>query len=452
MAQLTEFERAMIGLMQKAGGTAMKTVGTPTTSLPYARGMFGCSTETAVLSALQIDHKFAEWLGFLPSTEAIKHTKILEWVGPDGAVADNCDWDRTEACADCPTVEWGKCELYDCFGEVCGKSPALRATEVGLSQWQGQPRFFVQGPFAGQQIRDDEDWMMSVVAQVLQMNLSRMLILGNKGTNALAFDGLRVKINTPVTDVRTGLRCEGAEPIIYNWANAAIDADICSVIDAIVRELRRKASYLGGVNSAAGDMVLVCTATMRNALLDYVACGCGACASDSAMVTIDALRRRDEIARLFTGGLYGDGMIEVDGVPVHIIVNDWIPQTSIAPRFCSDIFILTRRTGMTPILYGEYQDFASTMAGKDLSSRINGWITDNGRFLHWAESQQECYAISSLMKTRMVLHAPWLQARITNVCAPFVLEPVSPDPCDDYHPAVTLEEAVAVPEVDYGNC
>ena len=451
---MNEFEKQFLGLMEqakKAGVVGAKAVDTPGSSLMYARGMFGCDTESAVLSAVQTDTHFMDWLGFMPSTEALRRTKMIEAVGP-ALSGEDCDWDRAAACGDCPTVRWSKCELMHCFGEVCGRSPALKATEVGLSQWVGQPRFFVRGPLGGQRIENDEERLMSVTAQVLVQNMARKLIVGNKTTNDLDFDGLQVLINTPVTDARTGTRCYGIEPIIYDWGNVAMDADICDVLDYTVREIRRRASFLGGSNSAAGDIVIVCRNEMRNALLEYAACGCSACNSGTGTTFVDTYRRRDEMARLYTGGLYGDGMIEVDGVPVSFVTSDWIPYTSIAPRFRSDIYVLTRTTGLQPVMYGEYQDFASTVGSLDLATRINGWITDQGRFMHWAASDNECYQISSLAKLRMICHAPWLQARITGVEAPFTLDPNSPDPCDDYFPAAPMTEADALTETDYSSC
>ncbi len=435
------------GLEQKAQ-FAVRTVGTPETSLMYANGMFAYNTETDIVSAVMTDDKLGEWLGFLPSTEKTKTNKMLEWVGPQGTAARTEVWDRTETCGDCPSVEWGKCETISCFGEICASSPVLKLTDVGASAWEGQPMYYLQGPLGGQQIRDDEQWMMALVAHVMRQNMMRKIIVGNKSVTANDFDGLQVLINTPVTDFRTGNRCEGVEPIIVDWANAAASDTICNYINAIVRRIRRRGSFLGGVRSSAGDLIMVMTSTMRDALLDIVACGCHPC---SGTVTIDAIQRREERDRL-SGGLYGDGWIPVDGEAVPIITCDWIPETQVAPRFCSDIFFLTRRVGAIPTLYGQYQNFAATTAGMDLTARANAFVSDGGRFLNWFESKNECYKATSIANMRLVLSLPWLQARITGVCAPFTLEPIHPNPESGYFPAVTPEEAAALAELWYGAC
>jgi len=138
-------------------------------------------------------------------------------------------------------------------------------------------------------------------------------------------------------------------------------------------------------------MVLVMTKLMRDALIDFAACGCGPCTGTTGF-QIDALEARRERARLATGGTFGEGMFEVDGIPVSIVTNDWIPQTSSAPYFCSDIYILTRRVGGLRVFYGQFQDFAQTLAGVPVENLVFGArVTDGGRFLSYSKSQNECF-------------------------------------------------------------
>ena len=127
------------------------------------------------------------------------------------------------------------------------------------------------------------------------------------------------------------------------------------------------------------------------------------------------------------------GMFEVDGVPVDILTSGWIPQTSTAPNFCSDIYVLSRRVGADRILYNEYQDFTRTLAGVPANLVVQGArVTDNGKFLVLSQNVHECFNEEVFMKARLVLRAPWLQARITDVCAPFTLAPITPIPGDTH--------------------
>jgi hypothetical protein len=150
---------------------------------------------------------------------------------------------------------------------------------------------------------------------------------------------------------------------------------------------------------------------------------------------VDALQRREERARL-AGGLYGMGQFEVDGVPVPIITTTWIPETESTVNgtkvFCSDIFVLTRKVGAGPVFFGQYQDFAATLAGVDIQQYGRARVSDGGKVLIWAQSENDCTSVSTLVRARLVLNAPWLQGRITNVCAPFTLTPLSAVPGDDY--------------------
>jgi len=334
---------AALQMMQANGGVAVgqKVIGAPTNQGFYSRGMFGYNTETDVLSTMIMDSTLSQWFGFTGSIRELKTTKLLDWVGPTGTDDQSVDWARENDCGDCPSVEWGKCELLACFGEICAQSPTMKLTDMGTEKWEGQPMYYVAGPNFNKVIQTDEEWFLSLAAQVWNQMLQRMLIVGNKTNTPKDFDGLQVLVNTPVTDYRTGARCHSAEPVIYNWASAAISNTICALINSIVRRIRRRALPLGGVRSSAGDLIMVMTSTMRDALLDWVACGCTPCAGGLPWIVANTFDTRSERDRL-NGGLYGDGQIPVDGEMVPIVVDDWIPETQLAPRFCSDIFFLPR--------------------------------------------------------------------------------------------------------------
>jgi len=418
-----------VGLKVTDGDTA-----TLTTQLIHGQGMFSWCGGNELISSLITDDAFSNWLGMTPSTVDPDFDKILSWIGPQGTADGRVTWNRTTVCSDAPKVEWAKCELMTCFGNIAHAGQDLSLTNLGLARCNEQPMYFVKGPAAGTQITDDQTWQIAIATGVLKMAFERMLVVGNHTANALDFDGLMTLINTPMYDARNGRRCEGEEPYIYDWGSAAMAANICNVISDIARRIRRRGMSLGGIQR--GDVVLMMTSLMRDALIDFMACGCGPCAgSQYNEVNIDPLTSRIERARLMNGGTYGMGMVEVDGIPIDILTNDWIPQTSTAPHFCSDIYLLTRRVGAMKILGMEYQDFASTLSGVSVpvESLVTGArVTDGGRFLSWSTNDNECFNQTILVKPRIRMKAPWLQARITNVCAPFNLPPLTPIPGDNY--------------------
>jgi len=424
-----------------AGGTA-----SPTSALFHGVGMFSYCGGNELISSFVPDDHLSTWLGIKPSVVDPDFDKIIGFIGPQGTSTDACTWSRTGACADAPKVEWGKCELMTCFGEIAMAGQDLKLTSVGLGRCDEQPIYYIRGPHATQQVVNDQQWQIAVASGVLKMAFERMLIVGNHTANPLDWDGLMVLINQPITDARNGRRCEGEEPYIYDWNNAAASSNICNILNDIVRRIRRRARALGG--AARGDMVLVMTSLMRDALIDWVSCGCGPCVgAQYNEVNIDPLRSRDERGRLMQDSTYGMGMIEVDGIPIDIITNDWIPQTSLAPYFCSDIFVLTRRVGVMQTLYMEHQDFAKTLSGTTIpvEQLVGGArVTDGGRFLTWSNNVNECFNQTVLAKARFRMKAPWLLGRITNVCAPFNLPPETPEPCDEYfwagHPPANVAD------------
>lgn len=442
-----------VGYTEKitAGGS-----GSLTSSLIYGAGMFSYCGGNELLSTLITDDHLSTWLGMDGSVIDPEPVKIIGWIGPDGTSDDpsDPDWDRTGDCGDCPTVEYGKCELITCFGKICHSGADLSITEIGLRGCDVEPIYRIRGPMAGTRIDNDREWQLAMAGQVAKQNFERLLIVGNKTVTSWHFDGLQQLINTPINDVRTGLRCKDVEPEIYSWGSSAMSASICDVISAIVRKLRWKGSFLGGI--APLDMSLVMTRLMRDALIDYAACGCGPCQGTAYNeVNIDPLDARRERARLATAGTFGEGIFEVDGIPVSIVTNDWIPQTSTAPYFCSDIYVLTRRVGGLRVFYGQYQDFARTLSDVPAENLVFGArVTDGGRFLSYSKNVNECFNETIFFKPRLKIHAPWLQGRITNVCAPFDIPPQTPLPGSEYfwagYPPTNV--AAGIQEYFYGPC
>lgn len=425
----------------------------------YGSGMFSYCGGNELISSLVTDDVFDTWIGAYPSAVDPEMTKVMGWIGPEGTGANAPDWDRAADCADCKGVEHGKCELSTCFGEVCQSGADLKITDIGIRSCEAEPMLYIRGPNAGMPITNDAVWQLALASYVAKQNIERTNIIGNKTINARQWDGLQIIINAPVIDVRTGLRCQDSEPVIYDMANAAPTDNICNIISAVVRRLRWRAKFLGGI--AAGDMILLMTSLMRDALIDWAGCGCGPCASSSFwnLVMVDALDARAERARLANGGTFGMGMFEVDGLPVDILTNDWIPQV---PRpgggsFCSDIFVLTRKVGALPVLFQQYQDFASTLNGVDLSSLItSARVTDGGRFLSYAKNVNECFNQTVLAKLRLKLRAPWVQGRLLNVCAPFDIPPINATPGSAYfdagHPPLNLAQYNIGLPYSYGPC
>ena len=94
--------------------------------------------------------------------------------------------------------------------------------------------------------------------------------------------------------------------------------------------------------------------------------------------------------------------------------------------------ILTLQIGGFPIVHGEFQDFragrgdAITGYSQEL---YGGTVTDGGRFYVWQDRTNTCFDTRVALKPRLIIAAPFLQGRITNVC----VEPLNP-PLSSYPP------------------
>jgi len=403
---------------------------TPTTVTLYAScGLFSVCGPDSVLSRVITDDQFTEWLGFRENHDEYQFIKTLDWVGPYGTADHDPTHAAGDACDDPASVEWGTCEFLIEKGLLRQCGDPLDITKVGERYCDKQPLYTIDG----MQIDNDIEWQSILSGLVLNGELNRYLIVGNKAVDG-EFDGLEQLVNTGYVDVHTGQACTPVDSIVSDWNYAAMSATLLERIFAYIRRIKMRAKKMGGV--ARDDMIIMLPSFLRDCLMETWVCY-GIC--DETGDSTSRWETRDRNERYVGKGTYGDGYITVDGVDVDILTNDNIPLTSVAPYFCSDIYILTRRLGNIPVMFGQFQDMRLGDRALQNAMGTQGFTkyitTDMGRFIHWVKTDNLCIQVCSAIKPALYLAAPWAQARIDNVCCQVQggLSPEIPQSCQYFY-------------------
>lgn len=397
----------------------------------YSWGMFGYCGPDAVISAVVNGHPFSNWIGWTGENVDRRAVKILTSMGPSGTDTAPTSGVMTGKCAECNSVQWEKCEIDMVKGLLCRCGNEIAAVDIGYGYCEAQPVYRVDGTL----IRDDAEWQAALAGNAIAQDLEGMLVQGNRA-NLNEADGLERLVREGYTDCRTQNACEAVDSIVVDWAfdglNGAVNGhgNIIAKITDIIRRFKLRAKGHGGINIAA-DVTIMLPSHLRDALVDYWA------SFGSFLVTgqiaIDATVMFERRESFITGGLFGDGWVPVDGSPVSLLCNDYIPFGGFNGS-CSDIYMLTKKLGTVVTLTGFFQDFsvnAAALASRFGADRFS--VTDGGRFLMYNRNTQEtCFNTCLITRPGLYMSAPWVQARIYDVCVTPQFAPISKQPGSYY--------------------
>lgn len=441
-----------VGQINAAGfGIARKEASLTASTLPqlYKDGLFAMCGSNDLLSLSLEDEPFLDWLGWRGSNEVRQFVKLITYVGPSGTAAGSASSGVGAACDDPNGVEFGKVEvLLPDKGRIKRAGPVRDLTENNRKVCDEYPVFTKDG----QQIQDELMWSLTLAGMALKQDLKRLVVTGNAG-NANEFSGLQTLVNTGYRDANTGALAPSMDSQVIAWSNNVMTWKkngthvLVDYLIDIVRRIRQRAAWssLGGV--AVGDQVLVMPTFLRDQLLDsytFWSIQPGVQYNEANLNTFEARTFRNGL----NGGTFGMGQIFVDGTPVPIITYDWMSIGQSAPYHTGDIYVLTRRIGNVPVMWGQYVDMTQPAARFGEEAGYGHYrATDGGRFLSYWKTDNECTQSVVVMRPNVYLSAPWAQARITNVAAQRPLAPLSADPTSSYY--AETNKGVAIAPEDY---
>lgn len=411
------------------------TVATTPQSIYGCTGLFDICSDADLMSlSMAGADQFLDWIGW-EGTDVCEIIKsFVSWVRPAYSTGSPTVGYVSDPCGDSNGVEWGKCDfrLTD-FGRLRRHTPVRDITKAGLRLCEAQPRYRLDGTL----ITDDLEYDMRIVTEGLLQDLRRYIVTGSKLTGGL-FDGLERLVNTGYQDT-LGHECSMMDSIVVDWNandfdggngitwNGAAVANTYGFIDVLMAVFRRIRTRLSWAPSLAaplreGDMALVTTSNNIQCILNAFTCWSvcpGVQYSEANLNTFDARNFRDTL----NGGMFGAGTITIDGFRIPLIAYDWALQKGPTR---ADAYLLTRQVGGVRLINGQYNNL--TIAAQ----KRPGWYdaTDGGRLLTWVNSEQTCDQREVEMQPRLLMWAPWAQARFVDIKCNQPGGVISPDPTE----------------------
>lgn len=404
--------------------------------------IFGCEalfdvcTDAALMSlSFEGTAPFLDWIGWERTDVCVIKKAFINFVRAEASgESASAGW-LADPCNTANGFEVDYCDftLTD-FARLRRESPVRDITKMGVRYCDVQPRYRLDGS----QITDQREYDFRMAMEVLLQDLKKMVVEGNKATSG-QFSGLELLVKTGYTD-SDGSSCPAMDSIVVDWNDNDMDGGsgitwngeavgstygFIDVLQAAFRRIRhriRMAPALAAQRMRVGDMVLLIPEDFAGCVLDSFTCWsvCG----DS--VTLDSTEARNFRQELATG-MFGAGHIILDGFEIPIMPYDW---GLISSGATFDAYLLTGSVGNVKLIQGQYNDMTATAAARPDKFAA----TDGGRFLNWSRDAETCEVQAVEMQPRLLMWAPWANARFQDVVCEVPGGVLSADPFSTYFP------------------
>jgi hypothetical protein len=403
-------------------------------------GLFDlCGDDDLMSLSMEGQNKFLDWLGWERTVTCLIQKYFITYTRPEssgGRTGSRTGGYLSDPCGDSNGADWGKCDfVLEDFSLLRRHGPTRNATRNQVKYCERQPRYRLDGT----PITSDAEYDMRVATEALLQDFKRMVVDGNSATPG-QFDGLETLVSSGYTD-STGQRCSSMDSIVIDWnANgmnggagitwngAAVGAtyDFVDVLLAIIRRIMDRiemAPQLASQSMNVGDIIFVAPTHVIRCLLDAYTCWSvcpGQEFREANLNTYEARTFRNGL----NGGMFGDGKIFLDGFEIPLIAYGW---NLVKGPTLADAYVLTGAVGGVKTISGQYLDMTTVPGGYPEAGYTS---TDGGRLLTWLERDKTCVYREVEMQPRLLMWAPWAQARIQSIRCTQPGGVLSPDPWD----------------------
>jgi len=400
-------------------------------------GLFDLCGDLDLMSlSMEGQNKFLDWIGWEKTNVCLIRKNFITFVRPEetsgharstGYLSDPCGSDNS--------VEWGSCDFtLEDFALLRRHGPERNATRNSVKYCEAQPRYRLDGT----PINSDAEYDMRLVTEAMVQDLKLMLISGTKVT-AGQFDGLETLVKTGYHNSK-GNHCKSMDSIVVDWNDRTLAGGagitwngkavgstytFVDVLMAVYRRIRDRiqmAPALSAQGLRPGDIVFVAPTHILRCLMDSFTCWSVCPGATNQQVVIDSFEGR-RFRDALMGGMFGDGRIFIDGFEIPLVAYNWGLTDSVTGS--SDAYLLTGRVGNVKTISGQYLDLSTVPAGYPEAGYS---YTDGGKFLTWVERLRTCIYREVEMQPRLLMWAPWSQARFMDILCTTPGGVLSPDP------------------------
>jgi len=390
-----------------------------------------------------------DWMGFQVSEDCLRKVHFINYLRPEQSEGSDTAGYISDPCTEPNGVEFGSCSLsVEDFG-LYGRSGPVRKILRPERYCKTFPRYMLDGS----RIESETMWDMTFTMDQVLNDIRVALIDGN-ATTAGQFDGLK-------RWVKTGYDCSMLDSWVVDWngnpmsggagitinGNAiAATWDFVDVLLDLFRNIIQRIGWspmLRNQSMQVGDMILVLPSFLARCLLDFYTCWSVCPGAQYEEVVKDSKEMR-EFRISLNGGLFGDGMIALDGHTIPLLAYDW---GLINGPTRGDVFFLTGSMGAQRIWEGEHLDANTALRElsgvSDAAGAVGDYfVRDAGRVLGKVDTDELCRILKLWMAPRLWCLAPWAQIRFQDVKCSTPTGPLSPNPADtSFYPETSFTAA-----------
>lgn len=355
-----------------------------------------------------------------------------EVVGVLTGLTANTGAQNTGACDPAPVAgQFKMCHQTLPFGRQSLESQVLQIDRVGeiVNRGEFRDNVLVGAPQADnllQNVNWNTALQREVEKKMAELYLAffrtygKYVYTGNPASTAgntgfQQYRGLDLQINNDKIDAITGERCPAADSFIFDFNGAGAQADgpdVYAVFANAFTNMKRLANQLGMGNVEWALSMRYGAFWALSAMWPCVYQTSNCSVSGLTIGGAEQIQMRDQMR----AGEY----LLIEGERVPVIIDDFITETvpGAVGTYESDVYLVPLRAGGTDLTYFEYFDLnaeaiqaANRMAPTGAFEAIDG-----GRFLlHRKNPTNECVQVRITERPRLVLAAPHLAARFTNL-------------------------------------
>lgn len=336
-------------------------------------------------------------------------------------------------CGSCQVVgELRSCVTLHPYGRVCYTSQPVKPLDHVLRLNQGEPDYELIGSLLSDETREllargvmpDESAILQHAVATAMCSVARAIAkttsawawtgTGN-GTEAFReFRGLELQISDQITDALTGAPCPALNSVVHDFDGDFKLVDdhgsvLARVLSQVMMVLHGRADLTG---LTAPEFAIITSPQLKYLMAMYWPGLVEASAwytpptGMTGMLDVSLMNRRREAA-------LASNRLVVNGTEYLFIGDPGVPESynQQTGETATNIYVVPLRAAGMATTYVNWLDYSIG----DFTKLAPYILTDGGRALWYIIQSGPCLQVSATMDLRVVLRAPQLAAKITNV-------------------------------------